>query len=84
MKGAEECYGRAILASPGDGELLMLYGMLVWENYREKERAGAYLQKATELSPHDWYVHRSPTFVPSSCIHLHSNSIPKRGKLIEH
>lgn len=56
MKGAEQCYGRAILASPGDGEVLMLYGMLVWENYREKERAGAYLQRATEISPDDWYI----------------------------
>ncbi|XP_078156011.1 uncharacterized protein LOC144551778 [Carex rostrata] len=58
VKGAEECYGRAILVNPwpGDGELLMLYGMLVWENYREKERAGAYLHKATEVSPHDCMV----------------------------
>lgn len=82
MKGAEECYGRAILASPGDGELLMLYGMLVWENYREKERAGAYLQKATELSPHDWYVHRSPTF--DAFISILILFQQERGKLIEH
>lgn len=63
MKGAERSYGRAIVASAGDGEVLMLYGVLVWENYREKERAGAYLQRAVEASPHDRYITKS-TAVP--------------------
>jgi Tfp pilus assembly protein PilF len=56
LKGTEECYSRAILASPGDGEVLMLYGMLVWENYREKERAETYLQRAAKISPDDRYI----------------------------
>lgn len=51
---AEECYGRAILASPGDGEVLSLYGKLVWETHRDEERAEAYFNRAVKASPDDW------------------------------
>ena len=54
-KGAEEYYGRALLASPGDGEVLSLYGKLVWEAHRDGERAEAYFERAVEASPDDWY-----------------------------
>lgn len=54
-KGAEECYGRAILASPGDGEVLSLYGKLVWETHRDVKRAEGYFERAVEASPDDWY-----------------------------
>lgn len=60
-KGAEEYYGRAILASPGDGEVLSLYGKLVWETHRDGERAEAYFERAVEASPDDWYA----SFFPS-------------------
>lgn len=52
---AEEYYGRAILASPGDGELLSLYGRLIWETQRDGDRAKSYFDQAVYASPHDWY-----------------------------
>lgn len=51
---AEEFYGRAILASPGDGELLSLYGKLVWETQRDEQRAKSYFDRAVYASPDDW------------------------------
>lgn len=53
---ADECYGRAILASPGDGELLSLYGKLIWDTQRDGERAQSYFDQAVSVSPDDWYV----------------------------
>ncbi|KAG6501869.1 uncharacterized protein LOC121994483 [Zingiber officinale] len=55
-KAAEGCYGRAILASPGDGEVLSLYGQLVWETHRDEERAKGYFERAVQASPNDCYV----------------------------
>lgn len=63
-KGAEECYGRAILASPGDGEVLSLYGTLVWETQRDEERAEVYFERAVEASPDDWYAPSAPAHDP--------------------
>lgn len=54
-KGAEEFYSRAIVASPRDADVLSLYGKLVWETHRDKERAGDYFERAVEASPDDWY-----------------------------
>lgn len=51
---AEEFYGRAILASPGDGELLSLYAKLIWETERDRERAQCYFDQAVSASPNDW------------------------------
>lgn len=56
MVGAEECYCRAILASPGDGDLLSLYAKLIWETHRDEERAKSYFDQAVSASPDDWYV----------------------------
>ncbi|XP_015083316.1 uncharacterized protein LOC107026751 [Solanum pennellii] len=53
---AEECYGRAILASPGDGEVLSLYGKLVWETQRDENRAKSYFDQAVHASPNDCTV----------------------------
>lgn len=53
---AEEYYGRAILASPGDGEVLSLYGKLIWESYRDEKRARSYFNQALQASPNDWYA----------------------------
>lgn len=54
---AEEYYGRAILASPGDGELLSLYGNLIWETQKDVDRAKSYFDQAVHASPDDWYFH---------------------------
>lgn len=52
---AEEYYGRAILANPGDGELLSLYGTLIWETQRDEDRAKSYFDQAIHAAPNDWY-----------------------------
>lgn len=57
MLKAEEYYGRAILFSPGDGELLSLYGKLIWETQRDENRAKSYFNQALQASPNDWYVY---------------------------
>ena len=54
MEKAEEYYGRAILASPGDGEVLSLYGKLIWERHRDESRAKSYFDRAVTASPDDW------------------------------
>ena len=52
---AEEYYGRAIVASHGgDGELLSLYGRVIWETQRDGDRAKSYFDHAVSASPHDW------------------------------
>lgn len=56
MERAEEYYGRAILADPGDGEALSMYGKLIWETKRDEERAQCYFDQAVNASPDDWYV----------------------------
>ncbi|KAF2315477.1 hypothetical protein GH714_039831 [Hevea brasiliensis] len=53
---AEEYYARAILASPGDGEVLSLYGKLIWDSHRDGERAQAYFDQAVSASPNDCMV----------------------------
>lgn len=53
---AEECYGRAILASPGDGEVLSLYGKFIWETQRDGDRAESYFNQAVQASPDDSIV----------------------------
>jgi len=52
---AEEYYGRAILANPSDGELLSLYGALIWETQRDEARAKSYFDQAIHAAPNDWY-----------------------------
>lgn len=51
---AEEYYGRAILASPADGEVLSLYGKLIWETQSDQERAKGYFDQAIKACPEDW------------------------------
>jgi Tfp pilus assembly protein PilF len=55
MVRAEEYYGRAILANPEDGELLSLYGKLIWETNRDEERAKSYFDQAIHVAPNDRY-----------------------------
>lgn len=54
VRAVEYC-GRAILANPGDPELLSLYGKLIWETEGDDVRAKSYFHHALLASPHDWY-----------------------------
>jgi Tfp pilus assembly protein PilF len=59
VKGAMECYERAIVAGGSadeNGDVMALYGKLIWETEKEKDRAEAYLERAVQASPNDWYV----------------------------
>ncbi|CAA6669650.1 unnamed protein product [Spirodela intermedia] len=48
-------YGR-YLHEPGDGEVLSLYGKLIWETQGDETRAESYFERAVEASPDDCYV----------------------------
>ncbi|KAF3335985.1 hypothetical protein FCM35_KLT20492 [Carex littledalei] len=59
VQGAMECYERAIVAggtADENGEVMALYGKLIWEKEREKERAEVYMERAVQASPNDCYV----------------------------
>lgn len=68
MGKAEEYYGRALLASPGDGEVLSLYGSLIWETQRDEDRAHGYFDQAVKASPEDWYEEKDSSFVVSTIV----------------
>jgi tetratricopeptide (TPR) repeat protein len=60
VKGAMECYERAIVTGASadeNGAVMSLYGKLIWETEREKERAEAYMERAVQASPNDWCVY---------------------------
>ncbi|TKY51825.1 uroporphyrinogen-III synthase [Spatholobus suberectus] len=56
LQGAEEYFLRATLADPNDGEILMQYGKLVWENHLDKDRALVYFERAVQAAPQDSHV----------------------------
>ncbi|RWW27983.1 hypothetical protein BHE74_00005579 [Ensete ventricosum] len=51
---AQEYCERAIVANPGDAEVLALYADLVWETSRDGPRAESYFARAVEAAPDDW------------------------------
>ena len=53
---AEEYYGRAILTSPGDGDVLSRYANLIWDVHKDAPRAESYYDQAIEAAPDDWLV----------------------------
>lgn len=53
LQDAEEYFHRATLADPNDGEILMLYAKLVWENHHDRDRAAVYFERAAKASPQD-------------------------------
>lgn len=55
LKGAEDYYSRAIIADPRDGEIISQYANLVWELYRDHNKASCYFERAVEAAPEDRY-----------------------------
>lgn len=51
---AEEYCARAILANPADGNVLSMYGDLIWQSCKDAERAENYFDQAVKASPDDW------------------------------
>ncbi|VVB10692.1 unnamed protein product [Arabis nemorensis] len=52
---AEEYCERAMLSDNGrDGEMLSMYGDLIWKNHGDGARAQSYFDQAVQSSPHDW------------------------------
>lgn len=56
FSGAEDCYFRAALADPKDGEILLEYAKLVWELHNDKTKALKYFEKAALAAPEDRYM----------------------------
>lgn len=54
MAKAQEYCERAIVANPGDAEVLALYADLVWEANRDAPRAESYFARAVQAAPDDW------------------------------
>ena len=54
-----EYYSRAILADPGDGDILSQYAKLVWKHNGDEDRASNYFERAIQASPQDSNVHAS-------------------------
>lgn len=54
---AEEYCERAMLSEDGrDGEMLSMYGGLIWKNHGDGVRAQSYFDQAVQSSPDDWSV----------------------------
>ncbi|XWS17815.1 hypothetical protein CRYUN_Cryun33cG0100400 [Craigia yunnanensis] len=53
---AEEYCERAALLKPDDGEILSMYGDLIWVNHRDAARAQSYFDRAVVASPNDCHV----------------------------
>lgn len=53
LEGAEEYFSRAILANPGDGEIMSQYAKLVWELHHDHDKALCYFEQAVQDSPAD-------------------------------
>ncbi|KAG5094245.1 hypothetical protein JHK84_049833 [Glycine max] len=57
VDGAEEYFLRAIMVDPNDGEILMQYAKLVWENHHDKDRAMVYFERVVQPTPQDRFHH---------------------------
>ncbi|KAE9612116.1 hypothetical protein Lal_00022230 [Lupinus albus] len=53
IEGAEEYFLRATLLDPNDGEILMQYAKLVWEQHHDKDKAREYFELAAQAAPQD-------------------------------
>ncbi|KAF5185432.1 hypothetical protein FRX31_024981 [Thalictrum thalictroides] len=55
---AEEYYSRAILAKPGDGDMLSQYAKILWELHHDHERASNnYFEQVVQATPEYSHVH---------------------------
>ncbi|KAJ9154101.1 hypothetical protein P3X46_027474 [Hevea brasiliensis] len=53
LLGAEEYYLRAVVADPGDGEIMSLYAKLVCELHQDHDKAASYFERAVQATPED-------------------------------
>ena len=44
------------MVDPNDGEILMQYAKLVWENHHDKDRAMVYFERVVQPTPQDRYI----------------------------
>ena len=65
MKAEEYCE-RAVLVKPDDGEILSMYGDLIWSNHGDGARAQSYFDRAVQASPDDWYNFFIPFNLPKT------------------
>ncbi|XP_061356802.1 uncharacterized protein LOC133301195 isoform X2 [Gastrolobium bilobum] len=56
LQGAEEYFLRATQADPNDGEILMQYAKLVWEQHHDIDRTLIYFERAAQAAPQDSHV----------------------------
>lgn len=54
VEKAEEYCERAVLGEPNDGNVLSLYGDLIWNRHKDASRAHSYFHQAVQTSPDDW------------------------------
>ena len=59
---AEENYGRAILASLEDVEILSLYAKFTWETHNDVSRNEAYFVRAMKAAPDVWWDIPDPLY----------------------
>ncbi|KAL1198342.1 hypothetical protein V5N11_026871 [Cardamine amara subsp. amara] len=63
---AQEYYGRAILENRGDGDVLTMYGKLIWETKRYEKRGQGYFDQDVNASPDIWLIGEIATMVYAS------------------
>ncbi|KAK2967925.1 hypothetical protein RJ640_010535 [Escallonia rubra] len=56
LEGAEYYYSRAILADPGDGEIIAQYAKVVWELHHDQDKALSYFERAVQAAPSESHV----------------------------
>ncbi|OIW01768.1 hypothetical protein TanjilG_03906 [Lupinus angustifolius] len=56
IEGAEEYFLRDTRADPNDGEILMYYAKLVWEQHHDEDKALDYFECADRPSPQDSFL----------------------------
>ncbi|KDP33593.1 hypothetical protein JCGZ_07164 [Jatropha curcas] len=53
---AEKVCEKALMANARDGDVLSMYGDLIWNNHKDNARAQTYFDEAVQSSPDDCYV----------------------------
>lgn len=79
---------RAILADPGDGEIMSLYAKLVWELHHDKDKASCYFERAVQAAPGDRYNFRAEFLISllrfSSCLKEVASALTQHALQIAH